>query len=269
MAALFTQFVYNPIYNLLIFVYNLIPVQDFGIAIIIVTIIIKLLLVPLSRKQIESQRKMQELQPKIKEIQVKYKNDKEKQSRALMDFYRENKANPFSGCLPLIFQLVFLIAIYRVLFNISNSGLMVDGSGLYFFVENPGQINHLFLNLIDLSRTIDFGKIDFSSVVQIFLVLVTAVAQYVQTKILMAKKQIKKPDEKEKKDNNSKEPDFSEILTKQMLYLGPLMTLVIGIKFPAGLTLYWLVSTLFMIAQQYYLQNKEEEKTAALPVGVK
>ena len=267
MAVLFTQFVYNPIYNLLIFVYNLIPVQDFGIAIILVTIIIKLLLIPLSKKQIESQRKMQELQPKIKEIQAKYKQDKEKQSRALMEFYRENKANPFSGCLPLIFQLIFLIAIYRVLFNISSSGLMVDGTGLYFFVENPGQINHLFLNLIDLSKIIDFGKFDFPSVVQLFLVVVTAVAQYLQTKILMAKKQTKKQEEKEKK--SSKEADFSEILTKQMLYIGPLMTLVIGIKFPAGLTLNWLVSTLFMIAQQYYLQGKEEKKEAVLPVGTK
>ena len=120
MSLFFNEVVYRPIYNFLIFTYNIIPFHDFGIAIIIVTIILKLILVPLSRKQIESQKKMQEIQPKIKAIQEKYKGNKEKQTKAMMDFYKENKTNPFSGCLPTIFQLVFLIAIYRVLFNISN-----------------------------------------------------------------------------------------------------------------------------------------------------
>ncbi|MFZ2835089.1 MAG: YidC/Oxa1 family membrane protein insertase, partial [Candidatus Moraniibacteriota bacterium] len=141
MTFLFNEFVYRPIYNLLIFLYNVIPLHDFGIAIILVTIIIKFFLIPLSRKQIESQKKMQELQPKLKAIQDKYKKDKEQQTKAVMAFYKENKANPFSGCLPLIFQMVFLIAIYRVLYNISQNDLMVNGSDLYSFIYNPGQIN--------------------------------------------------------------------------------------------------------------------------------
>jgi YidC/Oxa1 family membrane protein insertase len=231
--------------------------HDFGIAIILVTIIIKFILIPLSRKQIESQKKMQELQPKIKEIQEKYKNDKEKQSRALMEFYKENKANPFSGCLPLIFQLVFLIAIYRVLFNISENGLMVNSSDLYGFIYNPGQIKHLFLGLIDLSRVVDFQTMTAGNIAHIILVVASAVAQYVQTKRLMATKAKSEKDNKvEKKDE--KNPDFAQIMSKQMLYLAPIMTLFIGIKFPAGLALYWLVSTLFMIAQQEYLEKKKE-----------
>ena len=155
MGSLFTTLIYKPIYNLLILVYNIVPFHDFGIAIIIVTILIKLVLIPLSKKQIESQRKMQILQPKIKEVQQKYKNDKEKQSRALMELYKTHKTNPMSGCLPLIFQLVFLIALYRVFFNISNTGLRVDSSNLYAFVTNPGQINQYFLGIVDLSRAID------------------------------------------------------------------------------------------------------------------
>ena len=256
MAFLFNEFVYRPIYNLLIFVYNFVPMHDFGIAIIIVTLIIKFALVPLSKKQIESQRKMQELQPKIKEIQNKYKNDKEKQSRAMMEFYKEHKTNPFSGCLPLIFQLVFLIAIYRVLFNISKNGLNVDDSVLYSFVHNHGQINHLFLGVIDLSKVVDFNNLNLAGILQLTLVVMAAIAQYIQTKILMARKKTA-DDENKKEKAKDKEPDFTEIMSKQMMYLGPVMTLVIGIKFPAGLALYWLVSTLFMIAQQYYLQNKE------------
>lgn len=252
MSFLFNTFIYQPIYNFLIFVYNVVPFHDFGIAIIIVTVVIKALLISLSRKQIESQKKMQEMQPKIKEIQEKYKNDKEKQSRALMEFYKENKANPFSGCLPLIVQLIILIAIYRVLYNVSQNKLMVDGSILYSFVTNPGQINHMFLNIIDLSAVLNLGSLTLASIPHLFLVIAAATLQYIQTKMLMAK-QVFKP-----KKNG--EPDFSQMMSKQMLYMGPLLTLFIGIKFPAGLALYWLVSTIFMIVQQRFIINKEKEE---------
>lgn len=249
MSFLFNEIIYKPIYNLLVFVYSVVPLHDFGIAIIIVTVIIKFILIPLSKKQIESQKKMQELQPKIKEIQAKYKNDKEKQSRALMELYKEKKTNPFSGCLPLVVQLVFLIAIYRVLFNISNAGLAIDAAGLYPFISNPGQVNHMFLGIMDLSSVINFSNLSLRNLPQIILIILAAFSQYVQTKMLMAKQ--------ESAGGQKKENDLSQIMSKQMLYLGPVLTLFIGIKFPAGLALYWLVSTVFMIVQQYYLQKKE------------
>jgi len=252
MGFLFNTFVYDPIYNLLIFVYNIIPFHDFGIAIILVTIIIKFLLLPISKKQIESQKKLQELQPKIKELQTKYKNDKEKQTKALMELYKTHKTNPFSGCLPLIFQLIFFIAIYRVLINISGAGngLIVDQESLYSFIHNPGAINHLFLNVVDMSKAVDFGKITLSSLPHIVLVLLSAVAQYSQTKMLMPKTEPVK--------NTSEEPDFSQVMSKQMLYVGPLLTLFIGLKFPAGLALYWLTTTAFAILQQIYIEKKKK-----------
>lgn len=257
---IFDLLVYNPVYNLLIFIYSTFSFRDFGIAIIIVTLIIKILLIPLSKKQIESQKKMQELQPKIKEVQEKYKNDKEKQSRTLLALYKENKTNPFSGCLPLIVQLIFLIAIYRVLFNISSSGLKVDPSVLYSFVSDPGQINKMFLGLIDLSSTLNISHLALSDVPHAILVLLAAGSQYFQTKMLM----ITKKEEKKNKKQDDGKPDFSEIMTKQMLYLGPLLTLFIGVKFPAGLALYWFVSTGFMIGQQYYLTRNDEKITRAV-----
>lgn len=253
MSFLFNEFIYKPIYNLLIFVYNIVPLHDFGVAIIIVTIIIKFLLVPLSRKQIQSQKKMQELQPKIKEIQEKYKSDKEKQSKALMEFYKENKTNPFSGCLPTIFQLIFLIAIYRVLFNISSAGLRVDEKELYSFVSNPGQINQLFLGIIELSKVINLKEITIKVFPQIALILSAAVAQYFQMKTLMSKNI--KVNTSSDKDAN---PDIAQIMSKQMMYLGPILTLFIGFKFPAGLSLYWLVSTVFAIIQQKRIKATEK-----------
>jgi YidC/Oxa1 family membrane protein insertase len=241
MLALFHSFIYQPLYNALIMLYNFIPGHDFGISIIVITVLLKGLLWPLSKKQIESQKKMQELQPRLKAVQEKYKHDKEKQTKAVMEFYKNNKANPFSGCLPLIAQLVFLIAIYRVLFSIAGNGLNVDSSLLYHFVSNPGKINDLFLGIINLSKP------------NIFLAIFAAAAQFYQTKMLMAKQAKKKEGEKKDKD----EPDFAQIMNKQMLYLGPMLTLFIGIRFAAGLALYWLVSTLFMIGQQWYIERME------------
>ena len=104
--AIFHNFVYQPFYNILVFLYNVIPGQDFGIAIIVMTIALRLALMPLYSKQVRSQKQMQELQPKIKELQKEHKNDKEKQTKELMAFYKKHKVNPFAGCLPLVVQLV-------------------------------------------------------------------------------------------------------------------------------------------------------------------
>lgn len=238
MGAIFHELIYQPLYNLLIFSYN-IAWQDFGVAIIITTIFLKVVLIPLSKKQIQSQKKLQELQPKIKELQAKHKDNKEAQTKALMEFYKKNKTNPFSGCAPLIIQLIFLIAIYRILLNISGAGLEVEAKDLYSFVSNPEKINHLFLGIIDMAKP--------SPV----LAVLAAASQYWQTKMIMKDK-----DKESKKPKSDDKPDFAQIMTKQMLYLGPLLTLFIGIKFAAGLALYWLVSTLFMVFQQLYIFKK-------------
>jgi YidC/Oxa1 family membrane protein insertase len=234
---IFHTIIYQPLYNILIILYNFIPGQDFGIAIIFFTILLRALLVPFYKKQIESQKRLQEIQPQIKEIQQKHKDNKEKQTKELMSFYKQNKTNPFSGCLPLIIQLVFLIAIYRILINISNEKFIIGGNELYSFVSNPGAIKHSFLGLVNLANP------------SIALAVLAAVAQFFQTKMLM-KKQPKKGKE------DSGQPDFGQIMNKQMMYLGPLLTLFIGVKFPAGLALYWLVSTLFMIGQQLRMDRE-------------
>lgn len=238
---MFHSFIYQPLYNVLIMLYNIVPGHDFGLSIIIFTAILRAILIPVYKKQVESQKHLQEMQPKIKEIQQKHKNDKEKQTKEMMDFYKKNKTNPFSGCLPLVVQMIFLIAIYRVLINISNAGFTVKAEELYSFVSNPGVIRSMFLGLVDLTKP------------NIYLAVLAAAAQFYQTKMLMQKQP-----KIAKKDGN--QADFAQIMSKQMLYLGPLLTLFIGVKFAAGLALYWLASTLFMIAQQWQMGKKETEK---------
>lgn len=239
MLALFHAIVYQPLYNTLIFLYNIVPGKDFGISIILLTILIRIILVPLYKKQIESQKKMQELQPKIKALQEKTKNDKEQQTKQLMELYKEHKTNPFSGCLPLIVQMIFLIAIYQVLFKLSGNNLEVDASQLYSFVANPGKINQFFISLIDLTKP------------SIVLAVLAAIAQYFQTKMLM-KNQLQP-----QKNAEDGKLDIAQMMSKQMVYLGPLMTLFIGIKFPAGLSLYWLAGTMFMLVQQIMIEKKK------------
>lgn len=204
-------------------------------------------LIPLYKKQIESQKKLQELQPKIKALQEKTKGDKEQQTKQMMELYKEHKTNPFSGCLPLIIQLIIFIAIYRILFNISNNGLLADVSQLYSFVSDPGKINNLFASFL-FSSFFDLTKPNY-----VFAVL-AAIAQYFQTKMLM-QKQLQAP----KKEDLGK-PDIAQMMSKQMLYLGPFLTLFIGIKFAAGLSLYWLAGTLFMLVQQMWMQKKSDSR---------
>jgi YidC/Oxa1 family membrane protein insertase len=191
---------------------------------------------------------MQEIQPEIKEIQKKYKDDKEQQAKKLMAFYKEKKVNPLAGCLPLIVQLIILIGIYQILLNLSNTGPVIEEKFLYSFIDNPGEVNHSFLGLIDLS------------VPSPILAVLAAIAQYFQVKMLMKSKKDEGEEKKKKKDSEQADPmDFAQTMTKQMVYIAPAITLIIGFTFAAGLSLYWLVSTLFMIVQQHYIIKKSEE----------
>jgi len=147
MNTFFQTIFYQPILNLLVFLYN--TFGDLGLAIIFLTLIVKLILFPLSKKSIKSQKSLQELQPKIDELKKKHKDDKQAQSVALMALYKENKVNPFSSCLPLIIQLPFFFAIFRVF----KDGFAQNHLDLlYPFVNNPEIINTVTLNFFDLSE---------------------------------------------------------------------------------------------------------------------
>jgi len=227
----FNIVLYQPLFNALIILYQYLPGQDFGIAVIILTIIIKVVFYPLGVKGIQSQRALQGLQPKVKEIQERYKNDKARQAKETMELYKRENINPFSGCLPLLIQLPILIALYQVFLRGFEADQVLQY--IYNFVPNPGIINYSFLGLIDLSKA--FWP----------LAIITGIFQYFQTKMIMGK--IKAPDNKDGK------PDFASLMQKQMLYFFPVFTVIILLTFPSALALYWLVTTLFTIGQQYLI----------------
>jgi YidC/Oxa1 family membrane protein insertase len=234
MMQLFHQAIYQPIYNSLIFLNNILPGHDLGISIIVLTILVRLILYPVAKKQIESQKKLQELQPEIKKLQEKYKGDKEKQGKALMEFYKEKKINPASGCLPLIIQIVFFIALYQAF--IAGLKFTSECKDVYSFVSCPEQIRSNFFGLLDLTKP------------SIVLAVIAAAGQFIQTKMMVPPT-----------SGSSSKGDFSNIMNQQMVYLGPLMTLFIGMKFPAGLAVYWIVNTLFAIGQQYLIIKKTKD----------
>ncbi|OGM89656.1 hypothetical protein A3J77_00870, partial [Candidatus Wolfebacteria bacterium RBG_13_41_7] len=155
------------------FIYDYVPGHDLGVAIILLTIIIKLILLPLSKKSLTSQKKLQDLQPQIDELKRKYKDKKEEMGKAMMQLYKDNKVNPFSSCLPLLIQLPFLFAVFRVFQNGLNDGAL---NLIYSFIPRPDAIDTIAFGFMDLSKR------------SIALAILAGLAQFWQTKMLMTKR---------------------------------------------------------------------------------
>ncbi len=231
---IFNEFLYRPLFNLLVFLYNTIPCSDIGVAIIGVTAVVKLVFWPLTGKAVKSQKALQEIQPRIKEIQEKYKDNKEEQAKKLMEFYKENKVNPMSGCLPLLVQIPILIALYQVFLKGFDPSSL---SSLYSFVHNPGVINPMFFGLINLALPN-----------KVFAIL-AGVSQFFQAKMTMPKN-TKLPNAPKTSDEY-----MMRAISKQTLYFLPVFTILISWNLPSGLALYWVVTTLFTLFQQYVIMR--------------
>lgn len=231
-SAYFNQILVYPLLNLLVFFYHYIP--DIGVVIFLVTVVVRLLLLPSFHKSLKHQKAMADLQPKMNEVKEKYKNNKEQQAKALMELYSVHKVNPLSSCLPLLLQLPILIALYQVFIQSLNGQTLV---GLYSFVTRPENINPIFFNLIDLSKP------------NVFMGVVAGILQYIQGRMSMPKQ--------------ASTDGMAKMLATQTLYVFPAMTIILGMKFPAGLTWYWVVTTLFGIGQQYYILHKESKELLA------
>ena len=165
MTFLYHELLFRPLFNLLIFLYNSIPGADFGVAIIVLTIIVRVIFFPLSIKALISQRELNKLQPKIKELQEKHKGNKQALGQATMQLYKEHKINPLSGCLPILIQLPVLIALYSAL----GSGLKPESlTALYSFVSHPLNINQTALGFLDLAKK-SYMMAILAGVLQLFL----------------------------------------------------------------------------------------------------
>ncbi len=234
-SVLYHESVYRPLLNLLIFFYNVIPGHDIGVVIILLTVLIRLALAPSFHKSLKSQKAMNDLQPKLTELREKHKGNKEAEAKAMMDLYKEHKINPFASCLPLLIQLPLLLALNQVFRAALGTGQI---EGLYTFVKAPEHISFMFLHFLDLSKIPWVGSVWYWP--GVVLAVLTGLSQFWQSKLMLT---------------TAKGPvdATAKIMQMQMTYFFPVFFVYLSLRFVTGLSLYWTATTVFTIAQQYWI----------------
>lgn len=229
-GEIFTAVLYQPLYNLLIFIYSVAPWGGIGLGIIIMTVLVRLATMPLTYKSMRAQKELQEIQPKIEAIKKKYKGapNQEDMAKELMAVYKTHNVNPFASCLPTIVQLVVFISLFHVL----SAGLKtVDVALLYPFVHNPGEVSHMFLGMN-------------LSVVSIPLGILAAAMQYLQAKQMVGKRPPKAALQGPE-GSQAMDEDMTATMNRMTLIMLPVMMLIMGVTtLPGGTTLYIFVSAL-------------------------
>lgn len=274
----FLNFIAEPLGKFLYLIYNTVAFENYGLAIIIFTIIVRAAMVPLTLKQYKSTAEMQKVQPLLKEVQRKYANDKEKLNQETMKLYQEHKINPAGGCLPLLIQMPILFALWQVITKplsfmlgletdkLAELAAKAQVKGAYteidtitYFMKNGlgdqvGNLNMFFpsqggINLGSIpTYHWDLLAADPKLIILLLLPILATVTTYITARMSMPKTTDK----------------ATNPMGNTMLYISPIMTLIFSFQFPAGLALYWIAGNIFAIGQQYYvnkyvLKKKEVE----------
>jgi YidC/Oxa1 family membrane protein insertase len=216
------DFIAKPCLWLLNLFYSVIP--NYGVAIIILTILVKVLLWPLGQKSYKSMSEMKKLQPLMKEIREKYKDDKQRMNQEVMSLYKTYKINPLGGCLPMVVQLPFFFALYRMLYE----AIELRHAPFFLWINDLAAPDRLFR--FDFS--IPFMEPPYGIPV---LTVVMGASMLLQQKM---------------------SPPMGDATQAKMMMFMPIIFTVIFINFSSGLVLYWLVNNILSIAQQYYTQKK-------------
>lgn len=231
---------FDPIYNSLVFFIDIVRGEDVGVAIILTVILVKLVLLPVSLKAARTQFVMREIEPRMKEIKEKYKDKKEEQARKTMELFQEAKVNPFSSILLLFIQIPIIIALYL---SVSRGGGVplpdINTDILYAFMPIPENPNMLFLGFLNiLAKSLP-------------LALLAGITQFIHTQLSMPKLASRDP----KAEPNFKD-DFSRSMQMQMKYVMPIIIVMVSYSISAAIALYFTVSNLTAIAQEYYVRHK-------------
>lgn len=237
MSELWNAAIYDPLYNILVAFVALSPGHSVGLAIIILTIAVKTALFPLTKKASIAQRAMREIEPEIRELREKYANDKQELSRRMILLYQKKKISPFSGCLPMFVQIPIVIALYLLFLK----GLSLDPSLLYSFTPRPETLDLRFLS-IDLA-----GK-------SILLAVLAGMTQHIQTKLMLSKSPTPPPIDPKKRPSFQEE--FQRSMNTQMLYVFPILIGFVSFTTSAAVALYFVVSNIFGIGQEYLIQRQ-------------
>lgn len=243
MSEIFNNFLVIPLYNVLVLLIENVPFADLGLSVIILTLIVRLILYPLSKSAIKTQLKMKDIQKPLEEIKEKYKNDQQKMAIETMNFYKENGIKPFSGILLLFIQLPIIFALYFVFLK---EGLPnIDVNLLYSFVKAPEFINAKFLGIFDLASK------------SVILALLAGATQFFQARLMVMKN---KPAPGEKEQTGF-QADLMKSMQIQMQYVLPGLMIAFSYSLGAVVALYFTTSNIFSIFQEIYLKKKLEEET--------
>ncbi|OGY85099.1 MAG: hypothetical protein A3F54_02420 [Candidatus Kerfeldbacteria bacterium RIFCSPHIGHO2_12_FULL_48_17] len=259
MIEIFNTVLYEPLFNALIWLFQV--TSDFGIAILLLTLAIKLLLFWPSMSSIKAQKQLQETQPKLDALRKKYANNKEELGKEMIKFYKENKVNPLSSCLPLLIQLPILIALYQVFFN----GLHTDPATGFLVAE---QLQHLYGPLRDMYshtaiETHFLGLFDLAKTGNYVIAILAALFQFLSSRLSLRRQvaPVKTP--------GAADENMTAAINKQMMYFLPIITVIFGVRFPAGVTFYWLISTVFTLAQQMYVFRRFKKDDSKAIIDIK
>src|ERR1035437_5916933 len=231
--SLWNVILYKPLVNILAFLVSIVPGGDLGVAVIILTILVKLVLFTFSQRSIESQAKMNLLTPELDKIK-KSGATKEEQAKLTFELYKKNKTNPFSGCLLILIQLPIIFALYYVFLR----GMKFDGGLLYSFIHAPNSINMNFLGLINIGQK------------SLLLAILAGVSQFFQAYYMP------KP-ASTKSDSSSFQDNFAKSMQVQMKYVFPFIVGFIAYSISGAVALYWITNNIFTIFQQIHINKKK------------
>jgi len=267
---MFTTFIVQPLFNILTLIYALIPGHNFGVAIILFTILARIALYPMLKKQLRHTKAMRELQPEMKKIKAKTKGNKKQESVMMMELYKEREIKPAAFMGLMVLQLVLFFALFSGLNRVVQDPQQIYDFS-YPFVQNMSQMQELNQDISRFDNTL-FGTIDLGRAAidndagfyfpAFMLVLGSALIQFFQIKQTMpSDKDARKLKEILKDANTGKQADSSEIsaaMSRNMAYILPFFIFIVTIGFPGALSLYWLVGGLVAYLQQDHLLKQDE-----------
>lgn len=232
-------FFFDPVYNGLIFFVDVLPGGDVGLAIVAITIVVKVILLPLSIKAVKTQRVMRELEPKLKAVKETFKDDREAQARAMLDLYREGGINPFASILLLFIQIPIIISLYLAVYSGGGIALpAINTALLYSFIPTPETISTLFLGFIDVTAK------------SLPLAILAGLTQFWHAQLAIPKPEPRKADAAP-----SFKDDFARNMSYQMRYVMPVIIAVVAYTISASIALYFVVSNLAMVAQEFVVKK--------------
>lgn len=247
---IFSTTIYIPLYNALIYFIDIVPGFDVGLAVILLTLVIKVVLFPLSLRVAKTQEITRRIAPQIDALKKKHKGDRQAEAQALLALYREHDIHPFSSILNLLVQLPILFGLY---FVFARGGLpVVDVNLLYSFVPRPESVDMVFFGVDMATHGTWHGLLNGTSLGNALLALIAGVSQFVYAKLATPPPP---------QSDGTLQADMQRSLALQMRYVLPLIISVFSYTLTAAVPLYWTTSNLFMIGQEYYVRLRIRNKT--------